>query len=311
MSFPTIWCGQQRPSSKERTRIVHTSDIFKAELRNVDHCVCLNIPNIFWKAKHLQVTQVASKVTLALRRVLGTRANKVTASQLLDENLQNAIPCLDEGYNIFRTIRSSPPYFELKKKELLAMVRQLQLPTLFCLLSSADTNWVPLLQSLGFLVKDEVYSAEHIATEMTIEDKLGLVAAHPAACSRYFHDCVQKFFSGILQSPCSPLGKLQEFFYHVEFQKRGSPHIHGLLWIADAPRFGVDSNENVCEYIDKCISCCGDVTDVEKPFLKFQIHRHSISCKKIVHGKCTCRFGAPWPPIKNNSDSSSKRTGYK
>ncbi len=60
LSFPTIWCGQEHPTNKECHWKVHTSDIFKAELKNVDPHVCLNVPNIFWKAKHLQVVQVAS-----------------------------------------------------------------------------------------------------------------------------------------------------------------------------------------------------------------------------------------------------------
>ena len=34
--FPTKFCGQTRPSNSERRRNVHTSDIFKAELKHKD-----------------------------------------------------------------------------------------------------------------------------------------------------------------------------------------------------------------------------------------------------------------------------------
>ena len=53
--FPTKFCGQTRPSNSERKCDVHTSDIFKAELRHKDKRVYLDPANIFWKAKHLQI----------------------------------------------------------------------------------------------------------------------------------------------------------------------------------------------------------------------------------------------------------------
>ena len=80
---------------------ISASDLFKAELRHSDPRVCLNIPNIFWKAKHLQVQRVSSKVAFALRRLVGAKHQKVTASMLLDEETRNSIKRLDEGYYIF------------------------------------------------------------------------------------------------------------------------------------------------------------------------------------------------------------------
>ena len=36
-------------------------------------------------------------------------------------------------------------------------------------------------------------------------------------------------------SVSNPIGKIIDYFYRVEFQQRGSPHIHSLLWVQDAP----------------------------------------------------------------------------
>ena len=83
--FPTKFCGQTRPSNSERKHNVHTSDIFKAELKHKDKRVCLDPANIFWKAKHLQIQKFTSKVTLALRRVVGSRHQNITAERLLDK----------------------------------------------------------------------------------------------------------------------------------------------------------------------------------------------------------------------------------
>ena len=84
LAFPTKFCGQMRPSNSERIRNVHTSEIFKAELKHKDKRVCLDPANIFWKAKHLQIQKFASKVTLALHRVVGSKQQNITAQTLLD-----------------------------------------------------------------------------------------------------------------------------------------------------------------------------------------------------------------------------------
>ena len=71
---------------------------------------------------------------------------------LLDKEQQNNIVKLDEGYYIFCTIRNSPAYFESKKKDVMAMVCQLGIPTIFFSLSAADTRWSNLLISQGKLL---------------------------------------------------------------------------------------------------------------------------------------------------------------
>ena len=45
-AFPTIFCGQRRPSKEERTVPVHYSDIVKWELRSVDRRAAQSVPNI-------------------------------------------------------------------------------------------------------------------------------------------------------------------------------------------------------------------------------------------------------------------------
>ena len=75
-AFPTIFSGQTRPSNSERIRPVHISDLFKAELCNVDPHVALNISNIFYRAKKLQTDHIKNRVTLALRHLIGAKHNK-------------------------------------------------------------------------------------------------------------------------------------------------------------------------------------------------------------------------------------------
>ena len=51
-------------------------------------------------------------------------------------------------------------------------------------------------------------------------------------------------------SELSPLGKIKDWFYRVEYQQRGSPHVHMLIWLENAPVFGFVKDEDVVAYIE-------------------------------------------------------------
>ena len=59
------------------------------------------------------------------------------------------------------------------------------------------------------------------------------------------------------------MGKISDWFYRVEYQQRGSPHIHMLIWLEDAPKFQIDSDKAVTSHIDKIISCQKPVDNLE------------------------------------------------
>ena len=111
---------------------------------------------------------------------------------------------------------------------------------------------------------------------------------------QYFNNKVQKFVKHILKSPYSPFGILTSF-HHVEFQHCSSPHIHGLLWIKNAPHYDKDSDNQIIQYIDSIISCSS--TEQNKKYVNLQINKHSKTCIRKIANKKKCRFGAPWPPL--------------
>lgn len=49
---------------------------------------------------------------------------------------------------------------------------------------------------------------------------------------------VQLFIHDVLRNDVMPVGQITYYFYRVEFQQRGSPHIHGLFWVKGAPQYG-------------------------------------------------------------------------
>ena len=71
-----------------------------------------------------------------------------------------------------------------------------------------------------------------------------------------------------------------------------------LIWLEDAPVFGVDDDDRVTAFIDKIISCKQPADNPELlKLVNRQIHRHSHTCRK--KSKTECRFNYPQPPMKS------------
>ena len=298
LAFPTIFCGQKRAANSERHVPVYYSDICKWELRCVDRRVALHLPNLFFKMKKLQIEQVCSKVHLAIRRCK-TKGKSYTAGYILKDNMGESLVRLDEGYKIFKTIRNSPQYWENQKRDVFAMIRQLGIPTLFLSLSANDLHWSELIITLGKLVDGNDYTDAIESNTLSWQTRSRLVQSDPVTCVRHFDQRVSQFIEIILKSPLSPLGVLKDFFYRVEFQQRGSPHIHMLAWIQDAPKYADNDEAEVLEYIDRVASCSANVRIELKDDLDLQRHKHSRTCRKM--GKPVCRFGIPFPPMQTTA----------
>ena len=124
------------------------------------------------------------------------------------------------------------------------------------------------------------------------DEKCRLIQSDPVTCARHFDYQISQFITTFLLSKAQPLGNISDWFYRVEYQQRGSPHIHMLIWLEDAAVFGVDDDVLITNFIDNIISCQwpDDNTELQK-LVNRQIHRHSHTCKK--KSKNECRFNYP------------------
>ena len=103
------------------------------------------------------------------------------------------------------------------------------------------------------------------------------------------------------------LGKVSNHYYKLEYQTRGAPHFHVLLWIEGAPVIGVDPADEVLTWIQDRITC--HIPDKEtNPELHhlvttFQMHRCSgcLRSRKVKGGGSgttfvkRCKFNFPRP----------------
>ena len=180
-----------------------------------------------------------------------------------------------------------------EKKDIFAIIRQYGLPIWFISVSSADTKWVDLLKMLAKLNYDVEYTDNQIE-EMTWEQKSKLIQKDPVTCTRYFDLRVQEFIKIVLKSTHSPIGVITDYFYRVEFQQRGSPHIHLIAWIENSPKFNVDQSDNITQFVDTYLKCSSDNENL-KDLIQLQLHKHSRTCTKKEDK--IYWFGFPLPPL--------------
>ena len=173
------------------------------------------------------------------------------------------------------------------------MIRQLSLPTWFMSLSAADTRWTDHLRMLAKLSDGIEYSEKEI-DEMTWQEKTKLVQKNPVTCSRYFDHRVQEFLNTVLKIDCEPIGKVKGYFFRVDFQQHGSPHIHMSVWIENAPTLEKNSEEKIAHVVDKYLTCNADNKETAN-LVNLQTHKHLRTCRK--KGKPICGFEFPLPPF--------------
>ena len=97
-----------------------------------------------------------------------------------------------------------------------------------------------------------------------------------------------------MKSTAKPLGEIVDYAIRIEFQARGSPHAHCVIWVKDAPKHLESADSEICAFIDKYISCKLPAEDgkLRELVLLLQKHKHSSYCKRNK----TCRFNFPKPP---------------
>ena len=294
LSFPTIFCGKRRADNKTRKVPVSYSSIAKWELRCQDRRAAQSVPNVFYKLKKLQIKQIQDTASISLRKCK-TKGKKYTAGDFKSDDYVNKLIHLDEGFRVLKNLRGSPAYFQKCKKDLFAMIRQLGNPTWFCSFSAAETRWTHLPKTLGRILEKKEYSNEEI-NNMTWQQKSNLIQRDPITCARNFEHMVQLFIHDVLRSDVMPIGQIVDFFYRVEFQQRGSPHIHGLFWVKDAPQYGKNDEKEIVKFIDKYVTCQKADTSEMEELVNLQLHRHAKTCKKMGHK--VCRFNFPLPPMR-------------
>lgn len=288
LSFPSIYFGEPRRFNmgvSVTPYMVATSEIRRRDRRG---------------ATPQKILYVAMKI-LRLRMVDGIystfRNVSVTenVTRLMLEDTEFLKEYVIQNLAFMKTVPNSVQYWASRKRELFAMIRQLGKPTVFLTISANEIRWMKLLTILLKLSKK--YPGK-TAKDLNTSERCTLVSDDPVTCCIYFYKLVGSLMK-MLKSKQSynPFGKyfVKDYFLRIEFQHRGSPHAHILLWLNDDPRETVSENmPRTIDLVEKLSSVArDDVPNIS--IYANQIHKHTFTCTK--RGETTCRFGIPYWPM--------------
>lgn len=195
----------------------------------------------------IEQKKVSDSINIALKKV---QRHFVTAAQLRSssQNLQNLIS-QDQAYLFLRQIPDTPPYWQKFMYVIVAMVKQLGIPTWFMTLSCADLRWPELFQIIAKTEGKKMTSAQVDA--LSYIDRCNMVNTNSVIVAKHFQHRVETFFCEVLLSKVNPIGKIIYYAFRIEFQMRGSPHLHSLIWTSDCPKPTHDNKQAYIDYIDQ------------------------------------------------------------
>lgn len=134
-------------------------------------------------------------------------------------------------------------------------------------------------------------------------EKTTLINEDAVTCAIYFNKLVNVLISILQSKKLSPFGKYYviEYFKRIEFQHRGSPHAHALLWLNNAPTDALGKNKiDAITLIDYLISVSSGEASSN---IKLQTHKHTLTCFKniVANRPQQCRFEAPFMPSRTTT----------
>ena len=263
-------------------------------LFNVDNTFAEDPTYIFWAQYVKEVNELSNCMSVAMRKTTSSFNNKpITSDMLVDQEQINKLFRADDGFKFMKTVRGTPAYWEQTMRDLFSMIRQLGIPTFFTSFSAADRRWTEIVKCICSQL------GRQYDEDMNWTDYCHLINKNVVTATRMFDHRVKCFLRDFLMSPANPIGKITDYFHRVEFQARGWPHLHCLIWIENAPVLDVQSDEAICEFIDQFITSHTPKEEDDQEMYELVSHlqthskKHSKSCRK---GNRACRFNFPRPP---------------
>ena len=177
--------------------------------------------------------RVRDCITVAFKHV-GSNTN-ITKELIQSEEYINN--CIESNLVFLRCIPNSAWYWADKKKKLFAMIRQKGAPTAFMTMSANETGWPHLIKLLYKLKNSGTQISDEALSDMNYMQKSTLVNDDAVTCAIYLNKLFNTVLHILQSKTISPFGKyrVKDYFKRIEFQHRGSPHAHILLWLDNVP----------------------------------------------------------------------------
>jgi len=123
------------------------------------------------------------------------------------------------------SIRASHLSMKKEKNDLMARIDSPETdnPMFFTTHSSADSLWTELFSCI---LKRKMISCE----ELPFKDRHALLAQNPVLAARCYRARFHAVLKGIVRTKELPYGHVIDEWHRIEFQARGSPHVHSMWW---------------------------------------------------------------------------------
>ena len=127
----------------------------------------------------------------------------MTADIIQNQDVLLQMMQTDKAYTFLKNVRGSPAYLQRVQYEVLAMIRQLGIPTFFFTLSAADIQWPDVIQTIAKQC-GVTFTDEEVAS-MSFENKSKWLRQNPVTAARHFQYRLNTFFHSFLKSRALPL----------------------------------------------------------------------------------------------------------
>ena len=182
LAFPILFPKGRFGYKEERDIKLSPVKYFNARLLHYSGRFASNSEYLFFAQFVLEQKKVSDSINIALKKIQG---QSITASQIKsDVNKLRSLVCQEQVYLFLRQIPGTPPYWQKFMYEVIAMVKQLGIPTWFMRLSCADLRWPELFQIVARtqgknLTEDQVNALSYV-------ERCQMLNANPVVVANHF-----------------------------------------------------------------------------------------------------------------------------
>ena len=161
MAFPQKYPYGKGGFSTERCENLTMRRYFNQRLLDVDGRFSGDVEYLLAAQYAAEYQQINSLTSVVMRQVPGRmyRGERVTAGDLKDPTRLSELIQRDKAYKLLKQVRGTPAYWQKVHYDVLAMIRQLGIPTWFLTLSAAEMKWPEVIQIIarqyGEILSDE------------------------------------------------------------------------------------------------------------------------------------------------------------
>ena len=226
-----------------------------------------------------------------------TKLPNLTKETMKNVNRQD-LSRYNRSYEVFKAMRGTSMYYEEAKKNVMAILRQNGSPSLFVTLSCAEYSWNSLLKEILETVKNREVTEDEVQ-KLSVQEKNKLVSENVVQSTLHFQKRIEKILkltthTGFLATEINY--GVSSYYYRVEFQQRGAPHIHYLLWLQDsddnpAPTFWStdDEDQNQEEKIRNIERIASSLISASEDFALCDDHYNELQSLKGDYKKKECK----------------------